>query len=58
MKYHPADLQKAKDEGLALFKIELDLRFAPKTGIKKRQCWGAASPELQEKIVQLLRETN
>jgi hypothetical protein len=58
VKYTTEHLQRAKNEELPLFKIELDFRHAKKlgNGTKQLQKWGTCSPEIAAKLRQILHE--
>lgn len=58
MKYTAEQLSKAKQEELPLFKIDLDFRYAKKVGggTKSLSNWGACTPEVAEKLRQIIRD--
>lgn len=58
MKYSSEHLMKAKAEGLPLFKIEVDFRFAKPVGKGMRviQNWGACDVKTALKLKRIIRQ--
>ena len=59
MKWTQEHMERAKKEGLPLFKIEVDFRYAKESGRGTRamQNWGACDKETAEKLRAIIRET-
>ena len=57
MKYTPEQLSKAKEEGLALVKIEIDYRYQKDKDhqVKQTQTWGAAEKDIVDDLRSILR---
>jgi hypothetical protein len=58
LKWTKEHLEKAKKEGLPLFKIEVDFRYAKEAGGGTRalQNWGACSQEVAAQLRQIIRD--
>jgi hypothetical protein len=58
VKWTKDHLEKAKKEGLPLFKIEVDFRYSKVAGggTRAMQNWGACSVKTAEKLRSIIRE--
>lgn len=56
MKWTKEHLEKAREQGLPLFKIEVDLRYAKEIDsvIGALQNWGTCSPEIAAQLRQIM----